>query len=144
MAALARWCFHHRTVVVLAWIAVLVTLVAVERSVGDAYSTSFTLANTESSKALELVTAALPKQAGDSATIVWHTADGTGERPGDQGAHRGAARQVAAARRWPRCASPYGPRGAAQISRDGKTAFATVDFTEAGLGTAARATSRTS
>ena len=130
MAALARWCFHHRIVVVLAWIAVLVTLVAVQRSVGDAYSTSFTLANTESSKALELVTAALPKQAGDTATIVFHTADGTVSDPATQARIEEMLGKVAAAQSVAAVQSPYGPRGAAQISRDGKTAFATVDFTK--------------
>ena len=110
MAALARWCFHHRTVVVLAWVAVLVTLVAVERSVGDAYSTSFTLANTESSKALELVTAALPKQAGDSATIVFHTADGTVNDPATKARIEKLLGTVAAAQSVAAVRSPYGPR----------------------------------
>ena len=77
MSALARWCFNHRWVVVLAWIAVLVGLVAVERSVGTAYSTAFTLPGTESFTALERLKAAMPKQAGDSATIVWHVDSGT-------------------------------------------------------------------
>jgi RND superfamily putative drug exporter len=130
LAALARWCFHHRTVVVLAWVAALVTLVAVERSVGGAYSTSFTLANTESSKALELVTAALPKQAGDSATIVFHTADGTVNDPATKTRIEKMLGKVATARSVAAVQSPYGPRGAAQISRDGKTAFVTVDFTK--------------
>jgi len=130
VAALARWCFHHRTIVVLAWVAVLVTLVAVERSVGDAYSTSFTLANTESSKALELVTAALPKRAGDSATIVFHTADGTVNDPATKARIEKMLGKVGTAQSVAAVQSPYGPRGAAQISRDGKTAFATVDFTK--------------
>jgi RND superfamily putative drug exporter len=77
VAALAQWCFRHRTIVVLAWIEGLVTLLAVEGSVGSAYSTSFTLPGVESTKALRLLTSALPKQAGDSATIVWHVNDGT-------------------------------------------------------------------
>ena len=77
MSALARWCFNHRWVIVLAWIAVLVGLVAVERSVGSAYSTAFTLPGTESFTALERLKAAMPKQAGDSATIVWHVDSGT-------------------------------------------------------------------
>ena len=38
--------------------------------------------------------------------------------------------KVAAAQSVAAVQSPFGPRGAAQISRDGKTAFATVDFTK--------------
>ena len=130
MAALARWCFHHRTVVVLAWIAGLVTLLAVERSVGSAYSTSFTLPGVESTQALQLLTSALPKQAGDSATIVWHVKDGTVRDPATQTRIDEMLAKVAGARSVAEVRSPYDAAGGAQVSRDGKTAFATVDFTK--------------
>jgi RND superfamily putative drug exporter len=130
LAALARWCFHHRTVVVLAWIAALVTLVAVERSVGNAYSTAFTLPGTESFKALNLLQSTLPKQAGDSATIVWHVSSGTVRDAATQPRIVAMLEKVRAAKSVAAVVSPYEPTGAAQISGDGMTAFATVDFTE--------------
>jgi len=130
LAALARWCYRNRIVVVLAWIATLVILVAVERSVGSAYSTSFTLPGTESTKALDLLQSALPKQAGDSATIVWHVTSGTVRDAATQTRITQMLTKVAASKSVAMVRSPYDATGAAQISRDDKTAFATVDFTK--------------
>jgi RND superfamily putative drug exporter len=128
LAALARWCFHHRTVVVLTWIAALVCLIAVERSVGSAYSTAFTLPGTESFKALNLLQAAMPKQAGDSATIVWHVSSGTVNDAAAQARIVPMLDKVRASRSVAAVVSPFDPTGAAQISRDGMTAFAAVEF----------------
>ena len=52
-------------------------MVGVERTIGSAYSNTFTLPGTESSKALTLLSSALPKQAGDSDTIIWQVTKGT-------------------------------------------------------------------
>ena len=66
MASFARWCYRHRLIVVIAWIVILATVVGVDRTVGNAYSNSFTLPGTESAKALALLSTALPAQSGDS------------------------------------------------------------------------------
>jgi RND superfamily putative drug exporter len=130
VAAFARWCFRHRIIVIVAWIAVLVSVIAVERSVGSAYSASFSLPGTESSRALALLSSALPKQAGDSDTIVWHTANGSVNDPAVKQHIEALLRKVAAVPSVAGVRSPYVPTGVAQISRDGKTAYATVDFTK--------------
>jgi RND superfamily putative drug exporter len=132
LAGLARWCFHHRLIVVLVWIAALVGLVAAERIGGTAYSTSFSLPGTESTQALKLLMASLPKQAGDSATIVWHVTTGTVREPATQARVSAMLAKVAAAPEVASVRSPYAVTGAAQISRDGQTAFATVGFTKLG------------
>jgi RND superfamily putative drug exporter len=72
MASFARWCFRHRIIVIIAWIAVLASVGAAGLVVGSNYSNSFALPGTESSKALDLLGSALPQQAGESVTIVWH------------------------------------------------------------------------
>jgi RND superfamily putative drug exporter len=131
LAALARWCFHHRKVVVLTWIALLVTLVAVERSVGSAYETSFMLPGTESFTALEKLKDTLPDQAGSSATIVWHVDDGSVRDPQTRTRIEEMLAKVVAAKSVAAVVNPYdpaNPAGAMQISQDGKTAYATVDF----------------
>jgi len=48
VAVFARWCFRHRIVVVIAWLAVRLSVVGVERAVGSAYSNTFTLPGTAS------------------------------------------------------------------------------------------------
>jgi RND superfamily putative drug exporter len=124
--------------VVLIWVAALVTLVAVERSVGASYSTAFALPGTESFAALDLLKSTMPEQAGDSATIVWHTDRGTVNETAAKAritemlATVATAKSVAAVKS-PWDSDPKNPMVAAvaaqQISPDGRTAFATVELT---------------
>ena len=77
MKRLASWCVRHRVIVLLLWLAALVLASGISQSVGTAYSNSFSLPNTESTKALALLQAAAPAVAGDREQIVVHTTDGT-------------------------------------------------------------------
>ena len=128
MAALARWCFRHRGWVIGMWALLLVGLGLLTGLVGTAYSNSFSLPGTESSKALDLLTKAFPAQAGDSDTIVWHVASGSVTDPAAEQRITRMLDQVATAPSVASVAGPYTPAGAGQISRDGRTAYATVTF----------------
>jgi len=130
VASFARWCYRHRVIVVIAWLVVLFSVAGIERAVGSAYSNTFSLPGTESSRAQELLTSALPKQAGDSDTIVWHVDNGSVTDAAVQAQIGGLLKKVAASPSVAAVRSPYVPTGTAQISRDGKTAYATVDFTK--------------
>ena len=130
MAAFARWCYRHRIIVVIAWLAVLLSVIGVERAVGSSYSNTFTLPGSESTRALNLLTAALPKQAGDSDTIVWHVQNGTVNDPAVMARLQTLLQKVAAAPKVAAVRGPYVPTGATQISKDAKTAYATVVFTK--------------
>jgi RND superfamily putative drug exporter len=130
MASFARWCYRHRIVVLVAWLAVLATVIGVDRTVGNAYSNSFTLPGTESAKALSLLSVALPKQSGDSDSIVWQVSRGSVNDPAVRARITALLQLVAKAPSVAAVGSPYTPTGAAQISRDGKTAYATVLFTK--------------
>jgi RND superfamily putative drug exporter len=128
VASLARWCFRHRIVVVVAWLVVLASAGAMERLWGSAYSNTFTLPGTESSRALDLLSAALPKQAGDSDSIVWRVRTGSVTDPAVRARMQSLLKMVAASPSVAGVRDPYSAAGAAQISRDGKTAYATVQF----------------
>ena len=130
MASLARWCYRHRITVVVAWLVVLLSAAAMERAWGSAYSNTFTLPGTESSRALDLLSAALPKQAGDSDSIVWRVSNGSVTAPAVRTRMESLLKTVAGSRSVAVVRGPYGAGGAAQISRDGKTAYATVQFTK--------------
>jgi len=130
LASFARWCYRHRVIVVVAWLVVLFSVVGIERAVGSAFSNSFSLPGTESSQALTLLSTALPKQAGDSDTIVWHVGSGSVRDPAVQAHIESLLTQVAAAPSVAAVRGPYSPAGAAQVSKDGKTAYATVLFTK--------------
>ena len=55
MRTLARWCFRHKYVVVVAWIVGLVGMNAFHGAVGSAYSDNFKLPHTDSFAAVQLL-----------------------------------------------------------------------------------------
>jgi len=125
MPSLARWCQQHRLLVVVGWIVLLVGLGAVSKS---AYKDSFSLPDTDSTTAQNLLTTAFPAQAGESDTVVWHVAGGSVR---DSAVQQHMTQTLDAIAKLPEVAavtSPYTAAGATHISADGKTAFATVAF----------------
>jgi RND superfamily putative drug exporter len=128
MSAIGRWCFRHRFAVIAAWVLVLVGLGALSQAVKSDYNNSFSLPGTGSTTAQQLLAKTIPAQAGDSDTIVWHVSRGTVRDATVVTQMSGVTKQIAAMTEVAAVVSPYGPHGAAQISRDGRTAYATVDF----------------
>jgi putative drug exporter of the RND superfamily len=128
MSAIARWCYHHRFVVIATWVVVLIGLGVLSQAVKSDYNNSFSLPGTGSTTAQQLLAKAVPAQAGDSDTIVWQVSHGTVHDPAVTVRMNAVLRRVATMPEVAAVVSPYGPRGAAQISRDGRTAYATVDF----------------
>jgi MMPL family len=128
MSAIARWCFGHRSAVIAAWVLVLVGLGSLSQAVKSDYNNSFSLPGTGSATAQQLLTRAIPAQAGDSDTIVWQVGHGTVRDATVTARMSGVLKQIAAMPDVAAVVGPYGPRGAAQISRDGRTAYATVNF----------------
>jgi RND superfamily putative drug exporter len=129
MSAIARWCFRHRFAVIAAWVLVLVGLGALSQAVKSNYNNSFSLPGTGSTTAQELLAKTIPAQAGDSDTIVWRVSRGTVRGPAVTARISSMLRTVAMMPEVAGVVSPYGPRGAAQISRDGRIAYAVVNFT---------------
>ena len=128
MSAIARWCFRHRFAVIAAWVLVLVGLGALSQAVKSDYNNSFSLPGTGSTTAQQLLAKAIPAQAGDSDTIVWQVSHGTVRDATVTTRINNVLKQIATMPEVAAVVSPYGPHGAAQISRDGRTAYATVDF----------------
>ena len=129
MAALARWCFQRRTWVLVAWLALVVILGVGGRAAGTTYSNNVTLPGTGSTTALTLLEKAFPGHAGDQDTIVWRAAGPGGVRaPAVRAEISAMLGKVAAAPAVAAVVSPYSTPGAAQVSRDGQIAYATVVF----------------
>jgi len=128
MPAIARWCFRHRFVVIAAWVLVLVGLGALSQAIKSDYNNSFSLPGTGSTTAQQLLAKAIPAQAGDSDTIVWQVSHGTVRDATVSTRINNVLKQIATMPEVAAVVSPYGPHGAAQISRGGRTAYATVDF----------------
>jgi putative drug exporter of the RND superfamily len=131
MSKIARWCFRHRYVVIAIWVVALAGLAALSQAVKSDYNDSFSLPGTGSTTAQQLLAKAVPAQAGDSDTIVWRVSAGDSVRdPAVRGRMTATLNRIATVPEVAMVLSPYGPHGAAQISADGRIAYATVDFTK--------------
>jgi RND superfamily putative drug exporter len=131
MRNLAHWCYRHRRLVVLFWVAALVITVLLAHSAGSRFSNSFTLPKTQSTDAIDLLQKASPNVAGDTEQIVFATTNG--EKVTDPSVQADIEAMLAKVAKVPHVTtitSPYTPEGSHQISADGTTAFARVTFDE--------------
>jgi len=128
MSPLARWCHRHRLAVVLVWVGLLIGLGAGVGAAGSAFGNSPTSQNTDSAKATALLQHASNSAAGKSGRVVWQLKDGKVTEPAAEWAMTGALGRIAHAPGVASVTSPYAPSGKAQVSKDGKTAYATVAF----------------
>jgi len=125
---MARWCFLRRAWVLVAWLALLVILGVTGRAAGSAYSNTLTLPGTGSTTALQLLEQAFPGHAGDQDSIVWRASPGSVRTPAVRARITAMLGKVAAAPAVASVISPYSAAGAAQVSRNGQIAYATVVF----------------
>jgi RND superfamily putative drug exporter len=130
MSVIARWCFRHRFAVIAAWVLALIALTALAQAVKTEYNNSFSLPGTGSTAAQDLLSKAVPARSGDPDTIVWHVAAGTVRDPAVRTRMTAVLTRIATFPKVASVSSPYGPGGAAQISRDGRTGYAVVTFTQ--------------
>ncbi len=131
MLKLTRWCIAHRRRVFVAWLVVAVLTTVLAGAAGRNYATNFTLPGTQSQKVLDLLKKEFPAQSGDVDTIVFHTANGTIDDPQVKGAMTKVLDQVSGDPHVVSVRSPYGPEGAVQVSKDRRTAFATINYDHA-------------
>ncbi|WP_189934300.1 MMPL family transporter [Streptomyces aurantiogriseus] len=128
---MARWCYRHRLVVLLLWVGALFGLGFSASTAGTDYANVFSLPNTDSKKAYDLMEKAFPARAGDTDTVVWKVDEGTVRDSDVRSRIQPALDEIAKMKGVGSVAGPYaGPEGAAQISRDGRIAYAQVTFTD--------------
>ena len=129
MSGLARWCFQHRRWVAAGWLLAMVAVVGLGRAAGTDFGSSFSLPNTDSQAAVSLLTQNFPAASGEGDQIVIQATHGATIRSAPVRAEVTAAlAKVAAVPGVEAVASPYAKAGAAQISRDGRLAFAVVTW----------------
>jgi RND superfamily putative drug exporter len=127
MLTLTRWTIAHRRIVVVAWIVLAVGALALSQAAGKRNANNFSLPNTGSQSAVDLLQSRFPAQAGDADQIVFRTRTG---KLGDASARAVIAPMLARVARLPHVAavvSPYQP-GANAVSKAGTIGFATVKF----------------
>ncbi len=128
MRRLAKWCFTHRVVVLVAWVAAVAGANAFEAAVGSAYTDNFKLPHTESFDAVSLLQRNVPKASGDSDQIVIAVKTGRVTDPGPRARTQALLAALAGQPHVSSVGSPFAGAGAHQISPSGRVAFANVTF----------------
>ncbi|MDX6450509.1 MAG: putative drug exporter of the superfamily [Gaiellaceae bacterium] len=127
MLKLTRWTISHRRIVVIAWIVLAVGALAASQAIGQRNANNFSLPNTDSQRAVDLLQSRFPAQAGDADQIVFRTRTG---KLTDASARATIAPVLARIAKLPHVAgvvSPY-DAGTNAISKAGTIGFATVEF----------------
>jgi RND superfamily putative drug exporter len=129
MVGLAQWCVRRRNLVIVGWVGLLVALGVGLGMAGTAFSDSTKLPSSDSATAYDLLGKAGSSAAsGKSGTIVWTVTSGsavTGAAKTDMTAVLAKVAQVDGVSK---VTDPFTTAGSAQVSADGKTAYATVSF----------------
>jgi RND superfamily putative drug exporter len=127
MRRFATWCTGHRKTVIIGWIVALVVAIGISSAVGSAFSEDFKLPASDSTDAFNLLESKFPAQSGDTATIVFK-AEGGIKSPPVRRTMEGLFVEAEALPHVSEVASPYAGGGAAAIDKDGKIAYATVQY----------------
>jgi len=131
MRRFATWTTGHRKTVIISWVVALFAMIAISGSVGADFSEEFSLPDSDSKEALDLLEDKFPAQSGEVAQIVFK-ADGGVESPAVEQKMEAVFAKVEGFPHVSEVASPYEGGGAAAVSDDGKIAYATVQFNVAG------------
>jgi RND superfamily putative drug exporter len=129
MLRLTRWTMAHRRLVVISWIALAVGVSAISSSVGTRKSNNFSLPNTGSQRATDLLASRFPAQAGDADQIVFHARAGKLSDPAIRSAVSATIARVSRLPHVTAVVSPYNA-GSRAISPGGTIGFATLTFNE--------------
>ncbi|MFF4958644.1 MMPL family transporter [Streptomyces sp. NPDC001222] len=129
MAALARWCVRHRLVTVLLWLIAFAGVTVGASVAGSAYSNHYDAPGTEAGRATQMLQHGFPGLGGDSDSVVWRSTGPGGVRSAD--VEQTMTRTLDRISTLPGIVSvtnPYEGGHSAQISGDGRTAYATITF----------------
>jgi putative drug exporter of the RND superfamily len=124
---LAGWCYRRRRRVLVLWIVALLGVSVVGANVGSTFAQGFSLSNTESQRAADLLASRFPARAGDEGQIVFSHAGGV-QDAAVQARLEALFAEVAKVPHVSAVVSPYSADGAKQVSRSGDIAYATVQF----------------
>ena len=131
MRRFATWTTGHRKTVIISWVVALFAMIAISGSVGADFSEEFSLPDSDSKEALDLLEEKFPAQSGETAQIVFEADSGVEAAAVKRKMER-VFSEVEEEPHVSEVASPYEGGGAAAVSDDGKIAYATVQFNVAG------------
>src|SRR6058998_126866 len=127
MLKLTRWTIAHRRIVVVSWIVLAFGVLALSQAVGKRNANNFSLPNTDSQRAIDLLQGRFPAQAGDADQIVFRTRTGKLTDASTRAVIAPALERIARLPHVAGIVSPY-TTGAKAVSQAGTIGFATVEF----------------
>jgi putative drug exporter of the RND superfamily len=127
MRRFATWTTGHRKTVIISWILALIVIGGIAGSAGSDFSEEFKLPTSDSTEAYELLENNFPQQSGGTTQIVFKAANGVESSQVKQ-KMEGVFKQVEKEPHVTEVASPYKSGGASGVSKDGKIAYATVQY----------------
>ncbi|MFF3344438.1 MMPL family transporter [Streptomyces sp. NPDC002779] len=120
---MARWCYRHRLVVLLLWVGALFGLGFGGSAAGTDYANVFSLPDTDSKRAYDLMEKAFPERAGDTDTVVWKVDEGSVRDAAVESRVRPALEEIAGMDGVGEVTDP-------QVSENGRIAYAQITFKE--------------
>jgi putative drug exporter of the RND superfamily len=130
VARTAAWTVAHPKRVIFGWVLVLIVAMAASHAAGTKYVNNLSLPGTDSERARQLLAHDFRAQAGDVDQLVLHTLRGRIAEPAVRARVTPVLDDIARLPHVSAVLSPFSPAGAHAVSRDGRTAFATVSFDE--------------
>jgi putative drug exporter of the RND superfamily len=130
MQSLARFAISHRRGVIAAWIVVLLASLGTAGSLKNRFDNNLTLPGTGTQRTADLLRAHFRSASGDSDQIVFHSQGAKLTAPANRARVVASLRAIEGLPHVTGVVSPFA--SARAISRDGKTAFATLTFDERG------------
>jgi len=125
---LARWCFRRRRIVLSAWLAVVIAIIAIANLSHGKTTDTFTLPGTESQRVVSVLEAKQPAASGATTQVVFAVDKGSITSAENQA---GVEQALAKLKAVPQVASVTDPYQAKSISPDKQLALATVRYTVA-------------
>ena len=129
LARLARALAHHWKRSLAVAVAVIVGLGVLAGTVGGTSSDDFSIPGTETQRALDLLKAHSPGQAGADATLVFSTTSGKITDPAKVAAIDGALAQIAKQPDVAAAPSPFAAGNGRLIAADQRVAYTTIPYT---------------
>jgi RND superfamily putative drug exporter len=127
LGRLGRWCYDHRRLVLVLWIAGLIGLTIVAQAVPGKFSDRFGSGHSDSDRVQTILQQQFPSRAGDTGDIVFQTSQPV-TAPASQAAIGRVISQVQPLPHVSGVRSPFAPGAGNQISSNGHIAYAVVQF----------------
>src|SRR3954462_6226315 len=127
MRRLATFCYRRRWSVLIAWVVLLVGANVLAQTVGGDLLKTFSLPGSQSQSAFDALGRNFDRK-GDTGTLVFKVTDGSATDPAVKAAVQPVLAELAKQPHGQQINSPFDPANARFVSKDGKIAYAEIQF----------------